>query len=216
MKNKILGGLFLGFLFLLFLNPLQSAFAQDNKFIFAAQFDDVKSLSALINTGINPNEGDVARGETALMWCIRENSVRAFDYLLQLPQVDLNTHAKNGDTALMLASYLNKNDFAQKLIKAGASINHEGWTALHYAAVVGNVEVMELLLNNGAKVNALSPNKTTPLMMATRSGRVEIVELLILHGADVKLKNDLGMTAYDFAIQSEKLKVAEFLEALQK
>lgn len=214
MKNIILSGLLMGVVFIGIVLPTPSVFAQDNKLIFAAQFDDVKSLDTLIKSGVNPNVGDVARGETALMWCVRENSYKVFDYLLKQPQININAHAKNGDTALMLASYLDKIDYVKKLIAAGADTKHEGWTALHYAAVSGNTDIMSLLLNNGANVNALSPNQTTPLMMASRSGHTAAIQLLMRFGADIHLKNEAGMNAYNFAIEAEKSATASLLKQL--
>ena len=192
------------------------SFAQDNKFIFAAKFDDVPTLAAFIKQGNDPNVGDAVRGETALMWAIREEAFRAIDFLSNNPKVDINARAKNGDSALMIASYLGKMDIAQSLIASKAKVNQDGWTALHYASVTGHVEIVELLLKNGAKVNALSPNATTPLMMATRSGKLELVKILLQNGANVSLKNTQGMTAYDFATQAEMRSIADYLKALEK
>lgn len=193
-----------------------SVFAQDSQFIFAAKFDNISKLTSLIEQGVDPNEGDAIRGETALMWAIREDALRAIDFLLHQPKVNINARAKNGDSALMIACYLGKQDIVQNLISSKAQINQDGWTALHYAAVAGYVEIVELLLKNQASVDAFSPNKTTPLMMATRSGKLALIKILIQNGADVTLKNAQGMTAYDFATQVEMRNIAQYLKTLQK
>ncbi len=62
---------------------------------------------------------------------------------------------------------------AEALLKKGASINYKhpdyDYGAIHYAAMRGNVEMLEFLLAKGAKINQLSKKGTlTPLMHAAR------------------------------------------------
>ena len=85
------------------------------------------------------------------------------------------------------------------LLDKEAEPNTTGWTALHYAATVGNDEIVQMLLDASAYIDAGSPNNTTPLMMAARGGKILTVKLLLDSGADATLKNDVGMSAIDFA-----------------
>jgi hypothetical protein len=55
------------------------------------------------------------------------------------------------------------------------------------------------LLDESAFIDAESPNKTTPLMMAARGGYTAVVTLLLAEGADPTLKNEAEMNAADFA-----------------
>ena len=98
-----------------------------------------------------------------------------------------------------------------QLIAAGAKINQTGWTALHYAASVGNTKIMLVLLDKLANIDAKSPNKTTSLMMAVRSGDTSAVQLLLDKGADSSLINQQGLTALDFAVQLEKREISALL-----
>jgi ankyrin repeat protein len=132
--------------------------------------------------------------------------------LLQVPDLNINARAKNGDTALMVASFLGNADAVRKIIARGAEVNQPGWTALHYAAANGSVEAIALLLEHHAYIDTESPNKTTPLMMATRFGKLDAARLLIGEGADLTLKNDLGMTALDFAKESQHGDLTELLQ----
>lgn len=74
----------------------------------------------------------------------------------------------------------------QRLLKAGAGVNAEGsrylgGAALWLAAGAGHVKVIEVLLDAGADVNALSGNQgklCTALQKARWSGRSEVVEIL--------------------------------------
>ena len=185
-------------------------------FIFAVKFDDIKAVQLLLKKEIDVNASEPIRGETAMMIALRENSTQVFEALLQHPNIQLEARANNGDTALMLASYFSNFRAVKLLIDAGAKINQSGWTALHYAASVGDTQIMLMLLDKAADIDAKSPNKTTPLMMAVRSGSSSAVQLLLDKGADRNLINELGLSALDFAIQLEKREIAALLSASSK
>ena len=80
---------------------------------------------------------------------------------------------------------------------------------MHGAAFTGRMEVVELLIANGANVNAKDKDGGTPLLHATLSGHRETVELLISKGADVNAKvapSDRlfkGKTPLDLASKAE-------------
>jgi ankyrin repeat protein len=58
----------------------------------------------------------------------------------------------------------------------------DGWTPLHFAALVGHKDVAELLLANRADVNAKTVDGETPLHWAAAVGDKDVVELLSKHG----------------------------------
>jgi len=181
--------------------------------ILAVSRNESYALGKLLERGVDPNLKEETRGETALMVAIREKSMRSVMVLLASPKIDLEAASNNGDTALMIASYTDNLAAVQALLDKDAEVNRHGWTALHYAAAVGNSEIVSLLLDKSAYIDAESPNRTTPLMMAARAGHTDVAKLLIEAGADVKLKNDKGLTAYDFAVDNERTSTAEFLKA---
>lgn len=194
--------------------PAQANVADD--FMFAVKFDSLSSVLSLLKQGVDPNSFEPLRGETALMIALRENSMKVFASLLEHPDIQLEARAQNGDTALMLACYLGNLVAVERLIARGAEINRPGWTALHYAATHGDLQIIGVLLEHSAYIDAHSPNKTTPLMMAVSTRKLSAVQLLLEEGADWKAKNDAGLSALDFAIQFEFGEIEKYLADWQK
>jgi len=160
------------------------------------QDDEVRSL---LKRGVDPNTVDEERGDTGLIIAVREESTNVFNLLLQTRDMKLDARSRNGDTALMLAAYKGNMAAVRALLDKGAEPNQTGWTALHYAAASGHNDIVQLLLDRYAYIDAESPNQTTPIMMAARGGHILTVKLLLDEGADAMLKNGAGMTAIDFA-----------------
>ena len=65
-------------------------------------------------------------------------------------------------------------------------IDDEGRTALHNAAESGNLDIMNYLLTEGAKINIKNQDGMTPLMLVVQDKtRQKAVELLISNGCIV-------------------------------
>ncbi|MFS2116694.1 ankyrin repeat domain-containing protein [Herbaspirillum frisingense] len=166
----------------------------------AIRMDNVYFLKQLMQRGMGPNLIEPKRGYTGLMLSIREDSMKAFDVLVNAPDVNLEAQATNGDTPLMLASFYGNIPVVKLLLSREVEVNRPGWTALHYAAINGSSEIVKLLLDASAYVDAESPDdKMTPVMLAAMRGRVAAVEVLRDNGADLTLKNKDGLTAMDLA-----------------
>ncbi|MHC4595745.1 MAG: ankyrin repeat domain-containing protein [Planctomycetota bacterium] len=75
-----------------------------------------------------------------------------------------------------------------------------GYTPLHSAACDGHKELAELLISNGADVNAKDSWGCTPLFHAVRHAHKELAEILIANGADVNAKDKWGCTPLPYAV----------------
>lgn len=178
-------------------------------FFRAVKLDDAAAVKSLLARGFDPNTVEPERGHTGLILALHEGSMAVFKAMLDASGVDIEAEAFNGDTALMVACYKGNKPAVEALLAKGAEVNRPGWAPLHYAAASGSNEIVQLLLDKSAYIDAESPNKTTPLMMAARAGHIWTVKLLMDEGADATLKNDLGMTAIDFAEKHEHPDIAE-------
>uniref|UniRef100_A0A1B0F9D1 Uncharacterized protein n=1 Tax=Glossina morsitans morsitans TaxID=37546 RepID=A0A1B0F9D1_GLOMM len=69
-----------------------------------------------------------------------------------------------------------------------------GATALWVASGLGHLQVVKLLVQNGADVNHNTKAQSSPLRAACYAGRLDIVKYLIEHGADINLGNKYNNT----------------------
>ena len=176
--------------------PARSGTYED--FFQAVQRDDGSTVAALLARGTDPNSRD-PQGQTALHLALRDQSPRVVQALWASSLLDVNAINESGETPLMMAALRGDLESAQRLLARGAKVHKAGWSPLHYAATGGEPKIVELLLDRGAPIDAPSPNRSTPLMMAARYGAEANVDLLLARGADKRLRNDLGLDASAFA-----------------
>ena len=89
----------------------------------------------------------------------------------------------------------------------GASVNcqfkDDLYTPLHTACssgtTAGSIEVLNLLLKEGADGNACNKWRESPLLIAANNGHRAAVEALLKHGADPSLCSEAGWSALTFA-----------------
>jgi ankyrin repeat protein len=199
--------------FLLCFSCLVSAQTADQiaDFTKAAKFDDVSEVESLIKSGVSPNTLD-PKGNPMLIVAIRDKSLKVADFLIADKATDVNLVNKSGENSLMMASIEGELPLVEALIlKRKADVNKAGWAPLHYACTTGRLSVAEFLVANGAKVNALSPSDTTPLMMAVSSGNDLLIKFLLDNGADLRMRNHEGYSAIDVAELFSKSDIREGL-----
>jgi ankyrin repeat protein len=127
------------------------------------------------------------------------------------------TWSPDGFTPLHLASFFGRCDCARVLIDGGAGVsetakNPMAVTPLNSAAASGHMETVELLLKNGAEVDAAQKGGYTALHSAAHNGNAAMVELLLAHGADRERKAEDGRDAADLARETGHEALAKRLE----
>ncbi|MBF0366416.1 MAG: ankyrin repeat domain-containing protein [Oligoflexia bacterium] len=102
-------------------------------------------------------------------------------------------------------------EWIRKYLRKGQEItkaNDDGLSALHVAAQMGKINMMDLLLSCGHDPNhkALG-NKQTPLMLAALHGHQEAIDLLIRHKANPNIQDASGYTLLMYAIHTEQSEI---------
>ena len=167
-------------------------------FFVAVKRNDGRTVSALLERGFDPNTRD-PKGQVGLILALQAENLAVAEALIARPDTELGLVNPVGESALMMAALKGQLEWSQRLVARGAPVNKSGWTPLHYAATGPEPKIVRLLLERGAVVDAESPNRTTPLMMAARYGKEESVALLLAAGADRARTSDLNLTAADHA-----------------
>lgn len=181
-------------------------------FFAAIQRDNAGSIQSLLQRGFDGNTTD-GQGRSGLYLALTGENFNAAKALLAWPKIKTETRTPQDESPLMIAALEGELDICTQLIAKGADVNKTGWTPLHYAATRGHRDVIRLLLDNYAYIDAASPNGSTPLMMAAQYGSDDAVKLLLDEGADPLLKNQKSLTAIDFAQKANRPATVEMVSS---
>lgn len=136
------------------------------------------------------------------------------DYLLQENQVASEDNVGLFNAALAGSAY-----GVENYLKKGAKPNfffrpEDNKNALHVASEKGYLEVVQLLLDNGAEVNSkTASDHYTALILAAQHENSAVTKLLISAGADISAENGYGNTALHEACHAGNIEVAKELVA---
>jgi ankyrin repeat protein len=171
-----------------------------------------------------PKEGDgepprPEGGFTPLLHAAMSGDLDVVKTLLRAG-ANINQPAADGMTPLVVSTVKFNEPVALYLIEQGADVNaaEAGFTALHSAALTGQIEIARALLARGADANArlelplrmqatfvpynpelqtgrLAQIGATPFMLAAKAVNPDMMRLLLANGADPRRTADSGTTA---------------------
>ncbi len=158
---------------------------------------DSITVALLLATGMNPDPRD-ATLLTPLMYA-SQNGYPSIVGLLMKHGANSSATSKDGWYPLLLACHLQHLDVISLLLSKGVNVDQRrsigGETCLHRAAERGILPMIDLLIENGADVDAMNLSGTTPLMIAASSNQIQVVSRLLEKGAHVDASNNKGFTA---------------------
>jgi len=182
---------------------------------------DITDVERTISQGADINHLDDDQG-SPLMIAIKQMNIVLVNYFIELPDLLINQTDSTGQTPLIIACKLFSTD---DLVKNTITVifklilNHKdvdvnvydstGTTALMYASLVGNIDIVSKLIDIKADVNAKHVRGNTVLHYAVSSENVNIVQSLLDNGARIR-KNDSGKTP------SEATNLQELKDVLPK
>ena len=173
----------------------------------------VPMVRLLLKNGGNANTA-IATGETPLMTCAKSGAADPVRLLVEYGAAVNAKEPVQNQTAIMWAAAEKHPDVVKSLIDAHPDLTAHtkaGFTALHFAARVGDIESIKNLLAAGVDINiqtqadgaaakrdisvSLGVSKSTgtsgytPLLIAVMRGQTDAAMYLLDHGAD---PNNLG------------------------
>ncbi len=172
-------------------------------------------VKQLLEKGANVNIAS-HNGRTALIEACQHDRIEIVKMLLEYG-AGINTGDQKGVTGLLIACDAGRIDICRVLLENGANVNlcsgaalsendesedmdvmrYEGVnvSCLWIASQNGNLDIVKLLLENGAEVNITNHNDRTALIKASQDGHTDTVQLLIQFGAAVDLADEHSVTA---------------------
>ncbi len=120
---------------------------------------------------------------------------------------------------LHVAADQGKYNIAQYLVNRGLDVNRDGGISggnpIHSAARNGQLDIIDLLFQNGARFDVSEATKN-PLFAAICNGHFNIVQYLVENGIDITVHYAIGklekVDAYEYARQYGQTEIANYLK----
>jgi cytochrome c len=171
--------LYLFLILMTFLAPTMSFAAPIHD---AAKNGDVAAITAALEAGADVNESD---GWATPLWHAARRGQEDAAKLLIERGADVNLTTVSSGPPLLGAIERKNGILVKLLLASGANPNAalNGESALYLAAKSGCLDCVEALVDSGAEVNALTPDREPPIHAAKLMGHHAIADYLTTHGA---------------------------------
>jgi ankyrin repeat protein len=183
----------------------------------AAAAGQLRVVNYLLDHGANI---DLKCGGEAPLHHATSSGNKAMVELLLKRGADVNATDSTGGTALHIATQNGFRTVAEVLLSFHADPNarnaeiNQRRTPLHFAASLGHIEMMKLLIGAGADVNVRDKLGSTPLFDAIGAGKTDSLKTLLAAKSNPNLANYKGVMPISFAAsKNEWASVQALLEA---
>ncbi|KAL8951800.1 MAG: hypothetical protein Q9222_002249 [Ikaeria aurantiellina] len=148
-------------------------------------------------------------GRNVLHLAVVANQRKAVSWLIDAYPPDAPDMPGKKSSRLAWATEAITGSRSSKILRE-ASDGH-GFRPLHFAARLGLADMVALLLDKGADINAQDNWDRTSLINAVMLSRTEIVEILLARNADIMTQDVDGMTALHYATETNNLGILTML-----
>lgn len=161
-------------------------------------------VNALIEAGSDIRAKDDIDGATTIHIASANGNNEVINILLNKDNTLINEADSMKDTPLHWASIKNQTDTISLLLANGADTklaNSDGNTVLHYAAMYGDVNTVNVLLEADSSLESVENNEgITPIYYAIVVSDNDILSSIITNGQiDINKKDSLGYTPLHYA-----------------
>ena len=136
---------------------------------------------------------------------------------------DIHKENDDGETPFFIAALIGNPVLVDMLIKMGADVKKKdksGNSPLHLVAQAeipmntpGYLEIIDMILAKGEKINVQNPDRMTPLHIAASRGNTEIAERLLMKGANIHANNADNSTPLHIAAEYGMIETVHLLLA---
>lgn len=180
--------------------------------MWAAAEGNLPTINWLLAQGSDVNKV-TKKGFTPLFFALK-SKVPAAPFAIMKAGGDTNHIGPEQTTAVQMAMYQGQYGFAETLVKNGADMSafdRNGYQLLHAAVLADQPQLVQLLIEKGAKINGESiisrvkwryesnfkagehvVGPRSALMLAAENGLAEMMALLVRYGADTSVRTEDG------------------------
>jgi uncharacterized protein len=182
-----------------------SAGSANKQFFDAIKSGDAAKVQQLLKRDSSLAKASNEKGTTAVLYAVYSKHKDIAELLI----------ASGVEPNIFEAAASGRVERVRELVKQQPELIHayspDGWTALHLN--FGDLNVVKLLLDNGADINAVSKNKikATPLQGSVVMKNLELAKLLIDRGANVSPHGEEGTTPLHESAGSGQLDFVKLL-----
>ena len=186
----------------------------DTPLMRAMYYNRPEIAKLLIEYGANVNTS--YNDDFVLTWATFNNYTDIVRLLIE-KGANIECYTPVGCTPLIIASNGNY-EICEFLIQNGADVNarrsktsNKDWTSLMYASYYSKLDIMNLLLENGALIDIRTPSLHSAYLIAAQYGTPDAVELLINNGAELNCTDSDGDSALICAAKYEQTDIIKLL-----
>ena len=182
----------------------KSNFRNITPLFIAAAHNHRSVLDMLIRKGANVHAKDTFLQETALHEAAHHGHIKIARVLLD-NGINIDEQDINGNTPLSLAAVNGKLEISKLLISKGASTELNA--PLYRAVNANQIEIVEILLNNGANIDG----KDFPVHAACGIDHNKILQLLLHYQPNLNKKNSRNYTSQEIALENKRVNSLKML-----